>query len=152
MQFPNSQEWSAAKADQKFGVLPRLTVKSADGSVKVSSWTPYYSHGDLTIYIVIQHLWESVAIEAYLAETFGLLPVAAFERAESMSIVYSLNEMKDKVSNTVNLPTPEERGKVHLTHINETIPNHLKWHEAIIERGGGLYYNGNKVRKKIIIS
>jgi glutathione S-transferase len=118
-------DWPTLKADQKFGHIPRLSIKSSDNSVK--------------------YLWESAAIEEYLSEKFGLLPSSPFERAESMSIVYSLYELKDKVTATVNLPTAEERGKAHHTHCTETIPKHLKWHEAILERSGGVYYNGDKV-------
>jgi len=119
------QDWLNLKSEQRFGVVPRLTIKSADGTTK--------------------YLWESVAIDAYLAETFNLLPSTSFERADAMSIVYSLRELADKVSSTVKLPSVEERGKAHRTHIAQTIPNHLKWHEEIIERNGGIYYYNDKV-------
>ena len=66
-----------------------------------------------------------------------------------MSIVYSLYELRDKIALTAKLPTAEERGKAHNTHTAETIPQHLKWHEAILERSGGVYYNGDKVEASI---
>jgi hypothetical protein len=62
-----------------------------------------------------------------------------------MSIVSSLNELQEKVFATVNLPV-EGRAKAHRTHIEETIPKHLKWHEEILERSGGTYYGDNKVK------
>jgi hypothetical protein len=67
-----------------------------------------------------------------------------------MGIVSSLNELKEKVSATVNLPV-EGRAKAHRTHIEETIPKHLKWHEQIIERSGGTYYCGNKVKDPLTL-
>jgi glutathione S-transferase len=90
-------------------------------------------------------LWESTAIDTYLAETFGLVPSSPFERAEVMSIIYSLYEMRDKISATAALPSAEERAKAHHNYVTDLIPNHLKLHEAIIEKSGGPYYQGNKV-------
>jgi Glutathione S-transferase, C-terminal domain len=63
-----------------------------------------------------------------------------------MGIVHSLHDLREKISATVKLPSFEERRKLHRTHIAETIPKFLQRHEAILERSGGVYYNGDKVK------
>jgi len=123
--FDRPEVWPALKSEQKFGKVPRLSIKSADGTVK--------------------HLWESSSIELYLAERFSLLPSSPLERAEVSSVYFSILDLKTKITTTVNLPSFEERGKTHAKHIAETVPGDLKWHEKIIEKNGGTYYYGDKV-------
>ncbi|KAJ7595145.1 hypothetical protein C8J56DRAFT_883374 [Mycena floridula] len=70
---------------------------------------------------ISQHLWESGAIELYLGEKL------------------------EQILSTVILPSPELRAAKHEKHIAETIPNHLKWHEALLEEMTGNYYAGDTI-------
>ncbi len=90
-----------------------------------------------------QTLWESAAIEGYLAEVLGLFPEPsnAFDRAECMAHRASLLELSDLVSDTVKLPV-EDRGAAHAKHLSETIPRTLEYHEAVVV---GPFYFGEKV-------
>ncbi|KAJ7577451.1 hypothetical protein C8J56DRAFT_1113503 [Mycena floridula] len=119
---PSFADWPPLKGEQKFGHLPRLDVKKADGTTR--------------------SLWESKAIEVYLGEKLGLLSTDLFERAESMSIISSIGALRETVWNVSNLASIELRAAQHEKHITETIPEALEWHEAIIAKSGGPYYAG----------
>ncbi|KAJ7595176.1 hypothetical protein C8J56DRAFT_1042276 [Mycena floridula] len=116
--------WPLIKAEQQFGHVPRLTVTYADGTSKM--------------------IWESLAIELYLGEKLGLLPIDCIEKAQSISIITSLHFLRDTVSLTDRLP-PEIRAAMHDKHISDTIPNCLKWHEALLEKSSGTHYAGNSI-------
>ncbi|KAJ7587866.1 hypothetical protein C8J56DRAFT_890736 [Mycena floridula] len=119
------ETWPSIKNEQQFGQLPRLTVTQADG--------------------ISQHLWESGAIELYLGEKLGLFPPDLIAKSQSISIVYSLHFLQEQIISTVILPSPELRAAKHEKHIAETIPNHLKWHEALLEEMTGNYYAGDTI-------
>ncbi|KAJ7573674.1 hypothetical protein C8J56DRAFT_1065811 [Mycena floridula] len=120
------EQFAQIKTEQKFGRLPRLDVKKADGTTR--------------------SIWESRAIELYLGEKLGLLPTDPFDKAESISILSSLSSLRDTVSKTRILPSPDLRAARHEKHITETIPEALNWHESII---AGPYYAGNSSSRPI---
>ncbi|KAJ7598394.1 hypothetical protein C8J56DRAFT_913929 [Mycena floridula] len=117
--------WATAKDEQKYKQVPRLTIKKADGTSA--------------------YLWESLAIEIYLGEKLGLLSSDLLERANSIGILSSLRALQDTVSSAVFLPDIALRAAKHEKFITEIIPNALKSHEAILEKNGGIYYEGDKV-------
>ncbi|KAJ7573675.1 hypothetical protein C8J56DRAFT_1173423 [Mycena floridula] len=116
----NNSQWASIKAEQKFGRIPRLDVKKADGTTR--------------------SIWESIAIELYLGEKLGLLPTDPLDKAESISILSSLNALRDTLT-TRNVPSTD-RAAAYEKQITETIPEALKWHENII---AGPYYAGNSI-------
>ncbi|KAJ7576160.1 hypothetical protein C8J56DRAFT_1062271 [Mycena floridula] len=119
------ETWSSIKNEQQFGQLPRLTVSQADGTS--------------------QHIWESGAIELYLGEKLGLFPPDLIAKAQSISIVHSLHFLQEQITSTVILQSAELRAAKHEKHMAETIPNHLRWHEALLGKSSGTYYAGDTV-------
>ncbi|KAJ7598385.1 hypothetical protein C8J56DRAFT_165521 [Mycena floridula] len=118
------EQWGTLKAEQKFNQMPRLTVKKAD---------------DTSV-----HIWESIAIELYLAEKLGLVSTDLLERTNALGIVLSLRGLQDTVSGAVILQDVAQRAAKHEKFIAETIPNTLKAHEAILGKSGGIYYEGDR--------
>ncbi|KZV84951.1 hypothetical protein EXIGLDRAFT_841818 [Exidia glandulosa HHB12029] len=115
--------WPAVKETMAFGMVPKLTVVESDGSRK--------------------DLFESSAIEAYLAEALNLMPgPTAFERAEALSVISALAELEDKVRLSLWLPTLDERKAAHATYCTETVPRYLKYQERFVR---GDWYFGNKM-------
>ncbi|KAJ7576267.1 hypothetical protein C8J56DRAFT_1062384 [Mycena floridula] len=119
------ETWPSIKNEQQFGQLPRLTVSQADGTS--------------------QHIWESGAIELYLGEKLGLFPPDLLAKAQSISIVHSLHFLQEQITSTVILQSAELRAAKHEKHMIETIPNHLRWHEALLEKSSGTYYAGETI-------
>jgi len=117
------QEWFMMKDQQRFGHLPKLVIHNEDGTTN--------------------EIWESVAIENYLAEVLGYYPDGAdlLVKADLQSIRAALLELRDTVRQTMILPK-ELRADEHKRHIAETIPTYLKYHERLIK---GPYYYGDKI-------
>ncbi|KAJ7573117.1 hypothetical protein C8J56DRAFT_1066893 [Mycena floridula] len=65
---------------------------------------------------------------------------------ETRTILSSLSSLRDTVSKTRILPSPDLRAARHEKHITETIPEALNWHESII---AGPYYAGNSSSRPI---
>lgn len=115
-------DFQAQKPQHRFGRIPKLIIHSADGTTK--------------------DLWESSVVEMYLAEVLGLLPKDAYERANILTYYSSQRELLDKQSDVNQKATSEERRKALETLKKDTIPAHLKYHEAAVK---GPYYIGDKV-------
>ncbi|KAJ7598382.1 hypothetical protein C8J56DRAFT_1091733 [Mycena floridula] len=113
---PGSEKWAVLKPEQKFNQMSRLSVKKADGT---------FSY----------HIWETTAIELYLAEKLGLIPGDLLERTNSVGVFSSLRGLQD----------PVLRAAKHEKSIVETISDTLKAHEDILEKSRGTYYEGDKV-------
>ncbi|KAJ7573225.1 hypothetical protein C8J56DRAFT_904000 [Mycena floridula] len=43
----------------------------------------------------------------------------------------------------------ELRAAKHEKHMGETIPNHLRWHEALLEKSSGTYYAGDTIPRHV---
>ncbi|KZV79275.1 hypothetical protein EXIGLDRAFT_846690 [Exidia glandulosa HHB12029] len=115
--------WPTVKETTAFGVVPKLTVVESDGSRK--------------------DLYETSAIEAYLAESLDLMPgPTAFERAEALSVLSALAELEDKVRPTLWLRTLDERKAGHAKYCTETVPKYLKYQERFVR---GDWYFGDKL-------
>ncbi|KZV88605.1 hypothetical protein EXIGLDRAFT_772579 [Exidia glandulosa HHB12029] len=120
--FVKREDWPALKPTMAFGVVPKLVVIEADGSRK--------------------ELFESPAIEEYLAEALGFMPgPGPFERAEALSVVSSLREIEDKIRAPFFLPTVEERKAAYEKLAAETLPPLFKYHERFVR---GDFYFGDK--------
>ncbi|EJD38410.1 hypothetical protein AURDEDRAFT_116513 [Auricularia subglabra TFB-10046 SS5] len=118
--------WATIKNSMAFGKVPRLTIYYADGTKK--------------------ELFESSALDAYLAETLGFLPgTDAFSRTECLSVVSSLSDLEEKVRVTSELPTVEARRAAQVRHLAETIPGFLRFHERFAVARSGQYYFGDKL-------
>lgn len=87
-----------------------------------------------------QTLWESSAIESYLAEVLGFLPISSpFARADCLAHRASLSELTTGfISGASDV---EERRALIEKHRTETIPNHLAYHERAVVRP---FYCGEK--------
>ncbi|EJD44001.1 hypothetical protein AURDEDRAFT_167052 [Auricularia subglabra TFB-10046 SS5] len=118
--------WTAVKESMTFGKVPRLTVLGSDGTK--------------------QELFESSAIEAYLAEALSFVPASdLFSRAECFSVAASIKDLDDKVHATSFLSTVEERRAAHEKNVAELIPSFLRYHERFLAARGGPYFFGSKV-------
>ncbi|KZV91194.1 hypothetical protein EXIGLDRAFT_770160 [Exidia glandulosa HHB12029] len=121
--FIDYAEWPVLKETKAFGKVPNLVIVESDGSRK--------------------ELFETHAIDAYLAEVLDLMPgPSAFERAQAISVLSALYELEDKIFPVLFFPTLEARRTAHEKHIAETIPTYLKYHERFVRRP---YYFGEKV-------
>lgn len=87
-----------------------------------------------------QTLWESSAIESYLAEVLGFLPVSSpFARAECLAHRASLADLTYGFLSGAS--DVEGRRALVEKHRTETIPNHLAYHERAVV---GPFYCGEK--------
>ncbi|KZV88608.1 hypothetical protein EXIGLDRAFT_678800 [Exidia glandulosa HHB12029] len=127
--FITDESFKPIKHEQRFGKVPRLTVKKPDGTVS--------------------YVWESKAIHEYLAEVFNLLPDGASSdpllRAECMSNIHSLYEQMDRLMMMRIMPTLELRKVVRDMSVADKLPKALEYHEKIVAQSGGTYYFGNKL-------
>ncbi|KAH7092758.1 hypothetical protein BKA62DRAFT_834668 [Auriculariales sp. MPI-PUGE-AT-0066] len=124
--FPMLKYASTVKTVQLFGKVPRLTVTESDG--KETS------------------IWESRAINEYLAVQLGFLPKNdELERSHLNSFACSVYEITDKVNALQTHATPEER-KAYWTRLLEIVPERLKWHERYLaSKTDGPFYAGDKI-------
>ncbi|KAH7088630.1 hypothetical protein BKA62DRAFT_627255 [Auriculariales sp. MPI-PUGE-AT-0066] len=115
----------AIKNEQRFGKVPRLTVRHADGTET--------------------HIWESRAIYDYVASELGFLPTNPLARADVNSLVFSLYEILDIIAcNAVN----SEARTAYLAKLRDIkIPEILEYHEKYLteKKSAGPYYGGEKV-------
>ncbi|KZV87508.1 glutathione s-transferase variant 2 [Exidia glandulosa HHB12029] len=127
--FVTRETFKEIKEEQRFGHIPKLTVKAPDGSVV--------------------HIWESKAIHNYLADIFDLLPegahTSAVKRAECFSNVFSLYEYMDRLSMIRVMPTLELRKEVRELAMSDKLPKALQYHEKLVAQSGGPYYYGKKM-------
>ncbi|KZV79232.1 hypothetical protein EXIGLDRAFT_707417 [Exidia glandulosa HHB12029] len=123
--FIDYADWPTVKDTKSFGKVPNLViVDESDGSRK--------------------ELFEVGAIDAYLAETFDLMPgPTPFDRAEALSVLSALYDLQNKIIPAYFFPTLHERKTAHEKHIAETIPTYLKYHERFVR--GETYYFGDKM-------
>ncbi|EGN95867.1 hypothetical protein SERLA73DRAFT_142838 [Serpula lacrymans var. lacrymans S7.3] len=128
--FIGSAEWATLKKQQRFGHTPWLVVKYTDGTSKT--------------------LWEQLAIDVYLAETFGFMPSTeagedeAFSRAFCVAHHTSWLELSDKFGVAMGLPTLEERREQINKLRNDVAPLHMSFHEKILAESKGPFYYGEK--------
>ncbi|EJD38235.1 hypothetical protein AURDEDRAFT_154150 [Auricularia subglabra TFB-10046 SS5] len=123
--FVENEAWaSGLKAEQRFGRVPRLTVKTPDGTV--------------------QHIWESRAIQAYIADAFDLVSpgTEALARADVVSTVFSLYEAQDRLALLQAMPTRELRKAVFDLALNDRLPATFTAHEKLVV---GPFYYGEKM-------
>ncbi|KAH7096604.1 hypothetical protein BKA62DRAFT_719153 [Auriculariales sp. MPI-PUGE-AT-0066] len=125
--FVNRESMDAIKADQRFGKVPRLTIKAADGSEK--------------------HLWESRAIQEYIADVFNLFPSSdPFDRADSIAFVCSLYEIFDMFQAIWLYPSLDARRMFWTRLKNERVLQTLRHHEKhlAINSASGMFYHGTR--------
>ncbi|KAH7092738.1 hypothetical protein BKA62DRAFT_785898, partial [Auriculariales sp. MPI-PUGE-AT-0066] len=125
--FITFEEFPAIKQEQRFGKIPRLTIRSPDGNVR--------------------YIWESRSINEYLAATFGFLPREEFARADVMSYVLSLNEISDAMGN-ISLFADLDARRAHWYKLRDsTIPEALAYHERALatKTTDGPFYTGRNV-------
>ncbi|KAH7092754.1 hypothetical protein BKA62DRAFT_723186 [Auriculariales sp. MPI-PUGE-AT-0066] len=124
---PFRHEFGPLKDEQLFGKVPRLTIKSENGTET--------------------RLWESAAITGYLAAKFGFLPQDELTRAHLNSFVCSLYEIADACGLLQTFPTPELRKEYWIKLRDVRLPEMFKWHEKYLaaRAADGLYYAGDKI-------
>ncbi|KAH7090062.1 hypothetical protein BKA62DRAFT_776720 [Auriculariales sp. MPI-PUGE-AT-0066] len=111
------------KPFQRFGKTPRLTIKEEDGSVK--------------------YIWESRAINEYLAAKLGFLPHGdEYARADVMSYVHSLNELAEAMNFIGIIPNLDDRRSYWTKLHDATIPDALEYHERAV---AGPFYGGTSL-------
>ncbi|KZV88604.1 hypothetical protein EXIGLDRAFT_751626 [Exidia glandulosa HHB12029] len=122
--FVDYAQWPELKKTTAFGLIPKLVIVESGGARK--------------------ELFETSAINLYLADIFGLLPGdGPFERAETQSVLSSFYDLEGKLfDQTFFLPTLGQRKTAHEKMIVETIPAFLKYQERFVR---GQYYFGDKL-------
>jgi len=124
--FVTDEGWLDVKPNQRYGHLPKLTVHFDDGTRKT--------------------LWESTAIEAYLAEVLDLVPSQdPLSRAECAAHRASLKELRETIWSNIGLMSTlplEARITAHQTYRDTIIGDALVFHEGVIRRP---YYFGERI-------
>ncbi|KZV88603.1 hypothetical protein EXIGLDRAFT_722573 [Exidia glandulosa HHB12029] len=123
--FVDFSKWPEVKPTMAFGVVPKLTIHEADGTRK--------------------ELFESAAIDAYLAEVLDFFPGSSnspFDRAEALSVRSALCELEEKIRPSLWLPDLDARKAGHATYLAETVPKFLKYQECFVR---GDWYFGDKM-------
>ncbi|KAH7092675.1 hypothetical protein BKA62DRAFT_626085 [Auriculariales sp. MPI-PUGE-AT-0066] len=116
----------AIKNEQRFGKVPRLTVRHADGTET--------------------HIWESRAIYDYVASELGFLPSNPLARADVNSLVFSLTRSLTSLP-AMPIETVEAR-TAYLAKLRDIkIPEILEYHEKYLmeKKSAGPYYGGQKI-------
>ncbi|KAH7090158.1 hypothetical protein BKA62DRAFT_101009 [Auriculariales sp. MPI-PUGE-AT-0066] len=124
--IPSLSKMPAIKNEQRFGKVPRLTVRHADGTET--------------------HIWESRAIYDYVASELGFLPSNPLARADVNSLVFSLYEILDIIACNASIETVEAR-TAYLAKLRDIkIPEILGYHEKYLmeKESAGPYYGGQK--------
>ena len=95
-----------------------------------------------------QTLWESIAIELYLADALGFLPTDKFARAETISHVASLHDLLETSIITPHYnPSLEARKEQYEKNLVD-IPARLKYHEALV---GVPFHSGDQVCPQVLV-